>query len=109
MDEKCVWTILTDTDRRIVLGMNTSVFAIHDQDCLLVYDGLNNSSPVLGDYCNGNYSSFQTVYSTGRYLYIELVSKATEAAAAFVLRYVTFLSGKSMFCKLFFFFLVLCY
>ena len=91
---KCAWTISTSSNRNIALGRRyNSNFSIKENDCLLVYDGANSASPILQAYCGTNSSSFQTVYSTGRHLYIELVSNATEAASVFHLRYVTVLNG----------------
>lgn len=99
-DRRCAWMISTDTNRKIALGMiMNQVFTIDERDCLSVYDGPSNTSPVLVVYCSSNAGRyFQTVYSTGRHLYMELVSTKTGVSqSSFTLRYVTFLTGKYVF------------
>eukprot|EP00731_Ephydatia_muelleri_P034842 Em0081g7a len=94
--EMCSWIIATSSNRNIALGLKNNNLSIDANDCLFVYDGASRASPVVGTYCGTHSSFFETVYSTSRHLYIELVSNRTELSlSVFRLSYVTFLKGQS--------------
>ncbi len=99
---RCVWKIATDPQRRIALGTKDNEFEVQqgtsiyscNHDWISVYDGENKDGRRVGSYCGNGMRTFQTVHSTGRFLYVEFVSDWREQRRGFNLQYMSFHARK---------------
>ena len=101
--ERCVWRISTDPNRRIALGIKDKAFDVEpgsntrscDYDYVSVFDGTTGDSKKLGRFCGNIYfpRTFRTVYSTGPDLYIEFISDYIVQRKGFILQYSVFFTG----------------
>ena len=104
---RCTWSILTDKRRKIALGVvnsfrspewrsnNCNTLDGNDNTTspqLSIYDGENTSAPLLIGPTTQNGTTFHTVYSTDRLMYIEFIVQNTNSLP-FLLSYQTFFEG----------------
>jgi len=100
-DLRCVWKISTDPEKRIALGVDDSFpFDVEsgsslnacNNDYITVYDGPDKNAKQIGPFC-GTASTFPTIHSTGRHLYIEFQTNNQTTANGFKLNYTTYQEG----------------
>lgn len=103
-NQRCVWKIITDPERRIALSVKNDNFNIqqlpqHNHSCkndkLEIFDGENRDGMRIGSFCGKAMRKLETVYSAQNNLYLEFVSKSdtTQTIRGFELHYTTFLRG----------------
>lgn len=103
-NQRCVWKIITDPERRIALSVKNDAFNIPQipqnghsctKDKLTIFDGESQESIRIGSFCGRAMRKLETVYSTGNSLYLEFVSglDLTQAIRNFELHYTTFIQG----------------
>ncbi len=106
-DQRCVWKIITDPERRIALSVKDNAFDIEQgsdyrscsHDKLDIFDSENRDGLKIGSFCGKGMRKLETVYSTQNHLYIEFVSETSDknqTKEGFELHYTTFLEGMSM-------------
>ena len=99
---RCVWKIATDPERRIAIGVKEDNFHVEqgstkyscNYDWISIYDGENKGGRRFGSYCGTGMRTFQTVHSTGRFLYIEFKTDHKERRNGFHLQYKTFFASE---------------
>ena len=99
---KCVWKIATDPERRIAVGVTDDNFHVEqgtskyscNLDRISVYNGESKIGRRFGSYCGTGMRTFQTVYSTGRFLHIEFKTNSRERRSGFNLHYKTFFASE---------------
>ncbi len=112
-NQRCVWKIITDPERRIALSVKDNAFDIEQgsdyrscsHDKLEIFDSENRDGVRIGSFCGKGMRTLETVYSTNNHLYIEFVSDPetsdlVQTKRRFELHYTTFLKGMSMECHL---------
>ena len=100
-NRECVWKIATDEGKRIALGVKGESFSVEegstintcDRDFVAVYDGESKESKLIGPFCGNTSRPFQTIHSTGKYLYIHFKSNGNVGYGGFQLEYITYRRG----------------
>ena len=100
-NQRCVWRISTDPDKRIALGVKDGAFDVEagssinacDMDYVTVYDGDSKSSNKIGPFCGNTTRPFHTIHSSGRHLYVEFQSNSQVQQSGFALQYRTYREG----------------
>lgn len=94
----CKYTIGIASGLQIELMFQDFVIEYHDAcryDNLKIYDGANNTSPLIGTFC-GTLSPGRIV-STGSMLHLEFISDFSNSAKGFFANYTTGSARKSFY------------
>ncbi|XP_066534535.1 CUB and sushi domain-containing protein 1a [Hoplias malabaricus] len=86
-NHECIYRIQTDNGKGIQLTANS--FQLRDGDFLLVYDGQDSSSRLLGNFTKNEMSNI-IINSTSNHLWIEFNSNGTGTSKGFKLIYSSF-------------------